>query len=259
MKGQSCRMGWIFAAVTLLPALASVPAIAGQRPLSDFTSQQGAWCAVVTDQGELDCAASYYGGPDCLTGGLPFTFPQEWSDPKTGIFASVDTLGQFDDGDFGTTLDGSISEAKSPGGLAKVDVTVHASNALMRAYAFDPDFNAIPLFGHLFGEVEEGAPPTLGDSLLKVSFTNTAPGAPLPDFFQMAFCPAPGQALQFLAIRASASGPLREAFGVPEGTPGRLEVTQTGLIGTSLIANPHSRVALDAFPVEHIIIRATGK
>jgi hypothetical protein len=75
----------------------------------------------------------------------------------------------------------------------------------------------------------------------------------------MAACPAPGQALQLLAIRASSSGPLREAFGVPEGTPGRLEVTQTGLIGTAAIANPHSRVALDAFPVEHIIIRATGK
>jgi hypothetical protein len=258
MKEQFARMRWIFAAVTLLLALASVPAIAGQRPLSDFTSRQSAWCAVVTGD-ELDCGASYYGGPDCLQGGVSFTFPQEWSDPKTGLFASIDALGQFDDGDFGTIVDGSISEAKSPGGLANVNVTVHTSNALMRAYAYDPDFNAIPLFGHLFGEVLEGAPPTLGDSLLKVSFTNTAPGAPLPDFFQMAFCPAPGQALQLLAMRARASGPLREAFGVPEGTPGMLEVTQNGLIGTAAIANPNSRVGLDAFPAEHVIIRATGK
>jgi hypothetical protein len=244
--------------LTPLLALASVSANAGQRPLSDFTSQQGAWCAVVSN-GEFDCAASYYGGPDCLQGGFSNFFPQEWSDPKTGLFASIDVLDQFGEGDFGTTVDGSISESKSPGGLAKVDVTVHASNAVTRAYVYDPDFNAIPLFGHLLFEVENGAAPTLGDALLKVSFTNTAPGADLPDFFQMAFCPAPGQALQFLAIRAHASGPLREAFGVPEGTPGRLEVTETGLIGTSLIANPNSRVGLDAFPAEHVILRVTGK
>ena len=248
----------LFAVVAFL-ALTSVPASAGQRPLSDFTSQQGAWCAVFTDQGEFDCTASYYGGPDCLQGGFTFTFSQIWTDPQTGINAGIDALGDLDEGDFGTTLDGSISEARSPGGLAKVNVTVHTSNALMRAFAFDQDFNAIPLFGHLFGEVLEGAEPTLGDALLKIGLTNTALGAPLPDYSQLTFCPAPGQALQFLAMRASASGPLRAGFGVPEGTPGRLEVTQTGLIGTSAIANPDSRVGLDAFPAEHVIIRATGK
>jgi hypothetical protein len=46
---------------------------------------------------------------------------------------------------------------------------------------------------------------------------------------------------------------------VPEGTPGRLEVTQTGLIGTSSIASLRSRLAIDAFPAEKIIIRATGR
>jgi hypothetical protein len=60
-------------------------------------------------------------------------------------------------------------------------------------------------------------------------------------------------------MRAQASGPLRAGFGVPEGTPGRLEVTQTGLIGTAAIASPRSRVGFDAFPAEHVIIRATGK
>jgi hypothetical protein len=65
--------------------------------------------------------------------------------------------------------------------------------------------------------------------------------------------------LDIISLRAQASGPLRAGFGVPEGSPGRLEVTQTGLIGTASFVNPHSRVAVDAYPAEKIIIRATGK
>lgn len=259
MNEESARIGWLFVASMLVLMLAAPLASAGQRPLSDFTSRQGAWCAIFTDEG-VDCSASYYDGPDCFAqGGVKFTFGQTWFDPKTGINAGIDSFGDLDEGDFGTTVDGSVSEGGSPPGPANVKVIVHTGNALMRAYAFDPDFNAIPLFGYLASEVEDGAPPTLGDAVLQIGFTNTAPGAPLPDLAQVGFCPAPGQALQVFAIRAQASGPLRAAFGLPEGTPGRLEVTQTGLIGTAAIANPRSRVGFDAFPVEHIIIRATGK
>ena len=251
--------GWLMTGVVALAlSTAAAPASAGQRALSDFTSQQGAWCAVFTDAGP-DCAASYYGGPACASGGFSLSFPQYWSDPKTGITAGIDALGQLDDGSFGTTVDGSVSESPLSGGFADVKVLVHTGNALTRAFGFDADFNTIPLFGYFYGEVLGGAEPTLGDSLLQVTFSNTAPGAPLPDFNQLLICPAPGQALEVFSIRAQASGPLREAFGVPEGTPGRLEVTQTGLIGTSALVNPHSRVAVDAFPAEKVILRATGK
>jgi hypothetical protein len=106
---------------------------------------------------------------------------------------------------------------------------------LARAFTFDNNGNTVPLFGHLFFEVDAGAPPTLGDAFVEIRFTNTAPGAPLPDFNQLLFCPLPGQALDFLAIRAQASGPLRGGFGVPEGTPGRLEVSQTGPFATSAL------------------------
>jgi hypothetical protein len=250
---------WLFAGTAAL-ALGAVtaPVDAGQRPLSDFTSRQGEWCAVPTaSQDAIDCAASYYlsaANPDCLQG-FTSTFPQAWTDPHNEITAFIDALGELDDGSFGTTVDGSIAESPARGGLADVKILVHTNNALMRA--FDANFDIV--FGHGFGEVLNGAEPTLGDLTLQVTFTNTAPGALLPDFSQLTSCPLPGQALQVLSIRARASGPLREAFGVPEGTPGRMEVTQTGLIGTSQIVNPHSRVAVDAYPAEKIIIRPTGK
>jgi len=251
---------WLFAwAAALALGAVTTPVEAGQRPLSDFTSRQGAWCAVPTSsQDAIDCAASFYTAPfnpDCFSaGGFFSTFPQAWSDPQTGLTAFIDALGELDDGSFGTAVDGSIAESPARGGLADVKVLVHTNNALMRA--FDANFDIV--FGHSFGEVLGGAEPTLGDLALQFTFTNTGPGAPLPDFSQLTSCPLPGQALEVYSIRARASGPLREAFGVSEGTPGRMEVTQTGLIGTSQIVNPHSRVAVDAYPAEKIIIRATG-
>jgi hypothetical protein len=115
---------------------------------------------------------------------------------------------------------------------------MHASNAYMRA--FDAEFN--PLSG--YGGVGGFQPPSLGDALIQVKLKNTAPGAPLPDLNQLQACPEPGQAWDVISLRARASGPLRAEFGVPEGTPGRLEVTQTGLFGTSSIASLRSRLTI---------------
>jgi hypothetical protein len=239
-------------AVALALLSAAAPASADQRPISDFTSRQVTWCVVFNDVG-IDCDASYYAAPTCAEDDPRFTFPLFWSDPKTGVSAVVDSLGQLDEGEFGTTVDGSVSESALPNGLADVRVVVHAGNAYVRA--FDAEFN--PLFGYgRFGGLQ---PPSLGDALVQLKFKNTAPGAPLPDFNQLQYCPESGQALEVISLRARASGPLRAEFGVPEGTPGRLEVTQTGLIGTSTIASPRSRLAIDAFPAEKVIIRATGK
>ena len=253
MKRGTLMNRWSMTGTVALALLAAAsPASADQRPISDFTSRQSTWCAVFNDVG-IDCDASYYGGPTCADGGFASTFPLFWTDPKTGVTAFVDSLGQFDEGEFGTVVDGSVSESALPSGLADVRVVMHASNAYMRA--FDAEFN--PLFG--YGRVGGLQPPSLGDALIQVKFKNTAAGAPLPDFSQLQSCPEPGQALEVISLRARASGPLRAEFGMPEGTPGRLEVTQTGLIGTSAIASLRSRLAIDAFPAEKVILRATGK
>ena len=250
MRGEILRIRWLLAG-TIVLALSSVtvPASAGQRALSDFTTRQGAWCVASNADGGIDCNASHYGA--CVNGEFTFTFPLFWGDPKTGFVALIDTLGELDAGDFGTAITGSVSESAQPSGLAEVKVVLHSSNAL--TLAFGPSG---PLFGY---DGSDGTVPTLGSVLAQIKLSNTAPGAPLPDINQVLSCPVPGQALEVISIRARASGPLREAFGVPEGSPGRLEVTQNGLLGTAALVNPHSRLAVDAFPAEHVIIRATGK
>jgi hypothetical protein len=229
------------------------PAQAGERPLSDFLSRQGAFCLVFNEEG-FDCAASYYDGPPCEGDDRTrFTFPLFWSDP-TGRIAVVDTLGDLDKsefgGNFGTSVTGSISESARRGGGAQVTITLHTQDALMVAF----DENGDQAFG-----TAQGDTPTLGDALVQIKLTNPTLGAPLPDMTQLNFCPLPGQALETFSINARAKGPLHEVFGVAEGTPGQLHVIQTGLIGTAGHVNPHSTLANDAYPAEQVTIRATGR
>ena len=75
----------------------------------------------------------------------------------------------------------------------------------------------------------------------------------MPDFMQLVYCPAPGQGLRRIRVSASAEGPLREAFGVPDGTPGRLTVSETALFQT-----PFMGAVGDAFPVEHVNLKVVG-
>ena len=250
------------AAATLTLALsgASAPALGAERAITDFTSQQGAWCPVWDNEGYLVCGASYY-MPDnstaCPDGGFTFPFI-EWTDPKTGFVAIVDTLGTVNrlfDLPFMPQVTGSISENELADGRADVDVVLHSTDAWMRVL----DASGEWVFGHGVAEVLAGASPTLGDALLQIRFTNTATNARLPDMAQLLFCPLPGQTLELVSGRSRASGPLRAASGYPDDTPGRLEVTQTCLVATAAIANGKSRVALDACPAESVIVRKTGQ
>jgi len=239
---------------------ATLPALAGERPITDFTSQQGAWCPAFDDDGFLHCDASYY-MPDNSTAcpGGTFTFPfDEWTDPKKGLDAVVDATGDVNrlaGVPFVPTITGSVFEVGLGDGRADVGVVLHSTGAWMRV--LDANFEFV--FGHGVGEVLAGATPTLGDALLQIRFTNTAPNARLPDMSQVAYCPKPGQTFELLSLRARANGPLRPASGYPDGTPGRLEVTQTCLLATTSIADGNSRLALDACPAESVIVRPVGQ
>ena len=91
----------------------------------------------------------------------------------------------------------------------------------------------------------------LGNGTFRVKFINSAPGAPLPDLVEIFVCHF--QDLQVLSFVGQASGLL------PDGSAGRLEVTQTCLLTIAAVANEKSRFALDACPAEHIVIRPPGK
>ena len=89
-----------------------------------------------------------------------------------------------------------------------------------------------------------------------MDFKNTAPGAAIPDLVDAFILgnAAAGQELRFLSFRSQGDGPLRTEFGVPDGTPGRLTVTQTGLFMTQF-----QGATADGFPAERVDLTVVGQ
>jgi hypothetical protein len=151
-------------------------------------------------------------------------------------------------GVFGTQITGTVVERPLRDGRAQVTVNLDTTNALTWVAECCDFANGTLLFGHRAPEVLAGADAALGDSFFHISFTNTAPGAPLPDLIQLFSAPAPGQQIQEFVFHATADGTLRSAFGVPDGTPGKVTVSQTG--------NLAARSNLQASVIN---VRQTGK
>jgi hypothetical protein len=113
------------------------------------------------------------------------------------------------------------------------------------------DFNGPLLFGQRAADILAGAQASLGSCSFNVVFRNPAPGAPLPDIEELLLCRFAD--VIFISFVGQSDGLLAN------GQPGRLDVTQKGLLQAFAHANPNSRVALDAFPAEHINVQAVGQ
>jgi hypothetical protein len=229
---------WLFISATVV--LAQGPAV--QRPIEDFVDAQGTFCF-----------------PNGAGGCYLFVPPIEnflgFSSPD--YCASVDYAGLANTewgGPFGTTTSGSVTERPLADGRAEVNVRLHTSNALAWVIGSECDFaNSPVLFGQRYPEGSEWANAALGKSLLQVKFINTAPGDPLPDLIKLLVAPEVGQELQFISFKAQADGTLREAYGVPDGTPARLQVTQTGM------TKPWLEPGGLFFPIELVNLRVVGQ
>jgi hypothetical protein len=219
------------------------------RPISDFVSAQGTTSIFIPPV------------PDYIG----------WTTPE-GRAGSVDYAGVANNWlmanglpqGLGTTTDGTITERSLADGRAEVSVLLHTKNALTYVFQCNSvsplscDFaNDVVLFGHRAQQVALGADAALGDSFLNVVFKNPAPGLPMPDVVANNFCIGPNSAdceLVSLSIHANANGALRAAFGVPDGTPGKAIVAQTGVLFRA-----HFKGATgDGFPAELIELRVVG-
>ena len=218
---------------------------ATQRPIAEFVDAQGTTFVFVPPVGDFVGWVGAVAAPP-------------------GYAASVDYAGLADEylgGLLGTTTGGSITERPLGDGRAEYTVNLQTSNALAWAIPFDPtstanQFGENPLlFGYRAPEVGAGAEAALAGSHLQVVFRHFA-GAPMPDLTRDLFvAPDPDLELVSISFQASAAGPLRALFGVPEGTPGRCAVTQTGV----LFRGPFRGATADGFPAERVDLRAVGQ
>ncbi len=242
------RAFWIIVGATLvltgLPNLAGASMPVMQRPISDFVGAQGTTNIFIPPV------------PDYVA----------WIDNPPSVFASVDYAGLASDWlvanggpDLGTLTSGTVVERPLGDGSALVKVALNTANANSWVVPFPGDIAADPtIFGYRAQDLlaNPSLTPALSHSEFRIDFKNTAPGAALPDLVDAFILgnAAPGQELRFLAFRSNGDGPLHANFGVPEGTPGHLVVTQTGIFFTNF-----QGALSDGFPAERVDLHPTGQ
>jgi hypothetical protein len=218
------------AIVTAL-ALSTGPAAAQQGPatsrsIQEFIDAQGTLC--VLPPGATDCVRLIEDVPILIHYPDAAAGRQVWIDYAGHSAAYIEEQGGPS---LGTTFEGTITERPLADGRAEIHVRLKTRNALTFVVAVDePVFGTIGTAPLVFGgrpvDILEGVEPGLCDAYLHLKFINTAPGAPLPDAVQVYFMTQPGQEPLYMSMNCSATGPLREAFGVEDGTPGRATVKQ---------------------------------
>jgi hypothetical protein len=256
-EGGIGRRALIAVAALIIMVQAGSAQAATQRPIEDFLDAQGTFCVTPSLLGGQLPDGAIVNGEGCVIFVPPVANFIGWNDLLQARGASIDYAALADDflgGLLDTQPSGSITERALADGRAEVKVTLHTRNALtwvtdgVESFATDP-----LLFGNRAPEIQSGAEPALCDAEFRVVFINTAPADPLPDLLQIIIAPELGQELRLLAIRCNATGELRAAFGVADGTPGLANIVQSGLFITS-----SQRFLEDAFPVERIDLKPVG-
>jgi hypothetical protein len=239
-----------------------------QRPLSDFLNAQGSTqCFTPPAPAQLAGATGVNADGDVKTNGQAGLTPPRFAlVDYTGLEAKY--LKVISGIDLGTTVSGTVMERPLANGSALVTVDLQTKNALGWAIQNQiVDINTEPLvFGARVLDVAAGKTPALGDVHFRIVFTNTAPGAPLPDvvcinhdFGCPEVKPCPNLELDTLQLDASITGPLHATSSTnwPEGTLGKMIETQTGLIQTAN-KNGFKGPLSDLFPVESIRLNPIG-
>ena len=234
-----------------------------QRPLSDFLTAQGSTqCFTPPAPAQLGWGT----GPNKTNGSANLTPTRFALVDYTGLEAR--DLKIFHGIDLGTTVAGSVSERPLADGRALVTVVLETHNAMGWALQNPNDVNADPLaFGARFQDVVAGKQPALGDSHFHIQFTNSGPGAPLPDLIclnaqfctndpRVKACPT-GFEVDFLQEIATINGALHLPLA-PEGTAGQLKVTQNGFTNPAVGKKAGGPLS-DGFPVEAIDLKTTGE
>jgi hypothetical protein len=244
----ACLALAIAASVTAVSAAPDGPT--KQRPLTDFLNTQGTtninvppvpdylgWIAPAP--GVKTPTDSYVGGNSaaCDYAGLANRWLVQRGHPSLG-----------------TSFTGSVTERKLSDGRILVQVELHTTNALtygLRITAPDfGDFANDPLiFGARAQDVfYDDATPGIGECHASLAWKQS-PG-PLVDL-------TADTSYEWVtySFRAQAKGPLTALAGYgPDGTPGHLMVSQTGVFHAQFRG-----ATADAFPAEFVEVRGTGK
>jgi hypothetical protein len=208
-----------------------------QRPIEDFVDAQGSvgpaiFLSWVNNEFTIDSSVDYAG------------LDNEYI--KTNSGGTID---------LGTTFSGSITERKLSDGNTLVHVTLHTKNALTRAY--DLTIGEY-VYGSTRDEVVAGEYASLGHSKLSLTYiTSEEPGEPMPDLWEMIFIGIPGTYPTSVNFVATSKGQLNSEFGVPQGTPGMVNVVIEANFNAPGMWNNHHNIPW-TWPASTINVKQIG-
>ena len=179
-----------------------------------------------------------------------------WLTPDLATFALADYSGKLGQcitthggPAFNPEFSGTVTERALPDGTAEI----HGDSSFYRYLCPGSDntqaVSGTAILGYRAAELfnEPYLQSALANGMMQVKFINDYPGAPLPDLTAI-------PNVLSVSIRIRGEGPLRAAFGVAEGTPGKLVVSQTGLFNSPGQGNG----VADSFPAELVRVFKAG-
>lgn len=235
MKNANLTIKNLVFAALVMTVLTIVQVNAGtrQRPFSDWLSAQGSFVNPAT------CGATVFG----------------WLPPDFSTFALADYSGKIaqcitNNGGpvFSPAFSGTVTERDLADGTAEIHVIHHFTDTYVVARD-TTQVGSPAILGYraaeLFGQPNRQS--ALANGILQVKFIIAQPGDPLPDATAISN-------ILTISTRIRGEGPLRAAFGVTEGTRGKVMVSQTGLFDISGQGNG----VADGFPAEIVRVFKAG-
>ena len=232
--------------------LASTPAGAAggatQLPLSDFLTAQG---TSATFQPPSPDEVGWSGRPPDYPhlGWMDYAgLANAWLVAASGGFLNM-----------GTQVSGSFLRRDLTGGKVQYEVDLHATNAMAWMLPLPAvNFGTDPLlFGARPPEVLAGAAAALGECHFKWVWREDA-DQPIPDLIRALIIGdvvPQGFELVRLSFRGTANGPIHALAGLgPEGTPGKMVISQTGLFTVT-----GKGATADGFPAEVVDLHVVGQ
>jgi len=223
------------------------------RPISDFLDEQD---------------LSYVDASGRNRSGL-VDWGSENQDGSLEWYARIDFMGLIDRDyivpnwgeSIGTTFSGQVTERVQADGRTLVHVTLHTEDAF--CVVGDAGLNvARTVWGHLAAYAwAQGWDLDVLDTVdvrYDIRFlTGAEPGSALPRLSELLFRPTEDQEVLQQLITVDGTGRLRARFGVEDGTPGRLTMTQKNVNGPGFSSDATS-TNRDPWPVSRLDLRAIG-
>ena len=113
-----------------------------------------------------------------------------------------------------------------------------------------PTLHPFPPSDAQFEYLGQPLPSAVASGAIHVKLVIPYPGAPLPDLLDALF----SGAISSISGHIVGDGPLRAGFGVPEGTPGKFLIGQTGLLSIP----GRGKGVVDGFPAELVRVFKAG-